>query len=241
MKIIGIIPSRYDSSRFPGKPLALIKGKTLIRRVWEQARKCGMLDDVIVATDDERIASEVASFGGKAVMTSGKCKSGTDRLAEVAKKYLKGTDIIINIQVDEPLVPPALINALAKTIKNGKNVSVATAVYPLTRRDDIRNPNIAKVVVSKSGYALFFSRSAIPFNRDGVKAEYFKHIGIYGYKRDFLLRYSRWPQTKLEKTEQLEQLRILENDGKIKVIVSRQDSTGVDLPSDVKKIEKLLK
>ena len=111
MKIIGIIPSRYDSSRFPGKPLALIKGKTLIRRVWEQARKCKMLDDIIVATDDKRIAREVASFGGKAVMTSSKCKSGTDRLAEVAKRCLKGTDIIINIQGDEPLVPPKLINS----------------------------------------------------------------------------------------------------------------------------------
>jgi 3-deoxy-manno-octulosonate cytidylyltransferase (CMP-KDO synthetase) len=241
MKIYGVIPSRYASSRFPGKPLAVIKGKTLIRRVWEQARKCSMLDGVIVATDDRRIASEVNSFGGRVVMTSSKCKSGTDRLAEVARKHLKNAGIIINIQGDEPLVPPALINALAKTLLKEKRASVATAVYPLKNNDDIRNPNIAKVVFSKDGYALYFSRSTIPFNRDGIKTEYFKHIGIYGYKREFLLRYSGWPQTKLEKTEQLEQLRILENGEKIKVIVSGLDSTGVDLPSDVKKIEKLLK
>lgn len=240
MKVIGIIPSRYASSRFPGKPLAPIKGKTLIRRVWERASKASALDALYVATDDARIRAEVASFGGKAVMTPESCRSGTDRLAAAARKIGRGADIVVNIQGDEPLIPPALINAVALALKKDAREQVSTAVFPLTDKADIANPNIAKVAVSPDGHALFFSRSAIPFNRDGGRVEYYKHIGIYGYRKAFLFRYARWPQTPLEKAEQLEQLRILESGGRIKAVVSAWDSTGVDLPSDVRKIERQL-
>ena len=151
MRIVGIIPSRYASSRFPGKPLALIKGKTLIRRVWEQAKKSKLLDEVIVATDDGRIAAEVRSFGGKAAMTSVKCKSGTDRLAEVVRKHEKNAGIIINIQGDEPLIPPSLIDGIVKALLKDKRAGAATASFPLARMDDINNPNIAPNIAPDQG------------------------------------------------------------------------------------------
>lgn len=240
MRIIGVLPSRYASTRFPGKPLKLIKGKSLIRRVWERAKQSKFLDEVIVATDDSRIAKEVKKFGGKCVMTSRACKCGTDRLAEVVRKSERNADIVINIQGDEPLIPPILIDALAAELVRDKQLNVATAIYPLIRKNDIVNPNIAKVIVDKKGFAVYFSRSVVPYNRDGGKTAYFKHIGIYAYRKSFLLNYAKWPQTPLEKAEQLEQLRILENGFKIKTVVSISDSMGVDVPSDIKKIERLI-
>lgn len=240
MRIVGVIPSRYASTRFPGKPLAKIKGKSLIRRVCERCMMSRLLDDVIVATDDIRILDEVRSFGGRVVMTSRNCRSGTDRLAEVALKHEKKAGILINIQGDEPLIPPSLIDGIAGALLKDPSAGAATAAFPLFEKEDINNPNIAKVVFDKKGYAVYFSRSAIPYNRDGGRVKYFKHIGIYGYRRDLLLKFSKWPQSAMEKAEQLEQLRIIDNGCKIKVIVSPADSFGVDLPSDVRKIEKLI-
>lgn len=239
-KTIGIIPSRYKSTRFPGKPLALIKGKSLIERVWRQSKKAKYLDEVYVATDDRRIRKAAESFGAKVIMTSETCKSGTDRLAQAIKK-VPNVQNVINIQGDEPLISPNLIDSLAKELKKGKNVEVVTSAFPLRETKDINNPNIAKVVMDNDNFAIFFSRSTIPYNRDNIKVNYFKHIGIYGYKKNFLLNYAKWKQTELEKAEQLEQLRILQNGRKIKVVVSKKDSLGVDLPGDIKKVERLIK
>ncbi|MFH1369267.1 MAG: 3-deoxy-manno-octulosonate cytidylyltransferase [Elusimicrobiota bacterium] len=241
MRIIGVIPSRYASTRFPGKPLRLIKGKSLIRRVWEQSKKSRYLDDVIVATDDKRIADEVRSFGGTVVMTSRNCKSGTDRLAEVAWKYERSAGIILNIQGDEPLIHPGLIDRIARELARDRRLMIATAVFPLKRQKDIDNPNIAKVVIDKDGFAVYFSRSPIPFNRGRGSVRYFKHIGIYGYRRDFLLKYAKWLQTPLEKAEKLEQLRVIESGEKIMTVIADKDSPGVDVPDDIRKIEKLIK
>ena len=241
MESIGIIPSRFASKRFPGKPLALIKGKTLIERVWARAKKSRLLGEVVIATDDKRIFDAARSFKAKAVMTSRSCKSGTDRLAEVARKKGRKFDIFINIQGDEPLISPALIDGLVSALKKDRFAQVVTAVYPISDKKEISNPNVVKAVLDRNGYAIYFSRCAVPFNRQGGKVAYYKHLGIYGYKRDFLKLFASMAQTPLEKAEQLEQLRIIENGFKIKAVISRQDSFGVDVPSDIKKIERMVK
>ncbi|MCX5782488.1 MAG: 3-deoxy-manno-octulosonate cytidylyltransferase [Elusimicrobia bacterium] len=240
MKAIGVIPSRYNSTRFPGKPLFVINGKTLLERVWRRAKKSRLLDEIIIATDDQRIFETAKRFNAKIFMTSKNCKSGTDRLAEVAKKTGKKYDIFINIQGDEPLISPLLIDNLIKELKKNKETSVVTAVYPLKNKKEILSPNVVKTVLDKKGFALYFSRYPIPYNRDKKKARYYKHIGIYGYRKDFLIKFSAMAQTGLEKTEQLEQLRILENGFKIKTILSKTDSLGVDVPQDIKKIQWML-
>ncbi len=240
MKSIGIIPSRFASKRFPGKPLASIKGKTLIERVWLRAKKSA-LNEVVIATDDKRILKAAQAFGAKAVMTKKSCKSGTDRLAEVAGKGESSFEIFINIQGDEPLISPILIDRLKKELDKDKSVRVVTAVYPIRNLEDLENPNIVKVARDKNGFALYFSRSAVPYNRAKKKIKYFKHLGIYGYRKDFLKKFSRMPQAPLEKAEQLEQLRILENGYKIKTVVSPEDSFGVDVPKDIKIIERMIK
>jgi 3-deoxy-manno-octulosonate cytidylyltransferase (CMP-KDO synthetase) len=240
MHITGVIPARYHSTRFPGKPLARIKGVPLIERVWRQAAKSRRLDDLVVATDDERIAECVRRFGGKTVETPIRCASGTDRLAAVARRSAKRSDILINIQGDEPLISPRLIDSLASALVKDPSLPAVTAAYPLSREEDVFNPNVVKVVTDKSGRALYFSRSPLPFRRAETAVPYYKHLGIYGYRRKFLLSFASWPQTPLEKTEQLEQLRIIERGFAINVIVSRYDSFGVDVPEDVVKIERLL-
>lgn len=241
MKIIGVIPARYSSTRFPGKPLALIKGKSLIERVWRQVKKSKQLDAVVIATDDERISAVAAGFGAEVIMTSQNCSSGTDRLAEVAITYGKSAAVFINIQGDEPLISPSLIDSLVLAFKNNSHIDSVTAAYPFKNLDEINNPNSVKVVLDCDNHALYFSRCPIPYNRSDLHFRYLKHIGIYGYKRDFLLKFSSWDQTPLEKIEQLEQLRILEKGHKMKVVISRNDSHGVDVPSDIKKIERLIK
>lgn len=241
MFTLGVIPARYESTRFPGKPLALIAGQTLIERVWIQAKKCRRLDDVIIATDDKRILSHAKDLGAKAVMTSRSCSSGTDRIAEAVRIYGKKVDVVINIQGDEPLIAPKLIDALALELAKDSGIECVTAAYPLIKEQDILNPNIAKLVLDSNGCALYFSRSPIPFDREKCYNNYLKHIGIYGYRRKFLLEFSTWKQTPLEKSEMLEQLRILENGHNIKVVISPYDSFGVDLPQDVSKIEKILR
>ncbi|MCL2144925.1 MAG: 3-deoxy-manno-octulosonate cytidylyltransferase [Endomicrobia bacterium] len=241
MKTAVIIPSRYASTRFPGKPLALIKGKPLIRHVAERVGKCKNIDYIAVATDDKRIYDTVKSLGYNVFMTPKSCKSGTDRLAFAAKKYLKSYGIFINVQGDEPLIEPSLIDSIADELKNNKKSEYVTAAFPIKKEEDIKNPNIVKVIFDKDGYALYFSRAAVPYNRDNAKnIKYFKHMGIYGYKRDFLINFAGSKPSMLEKTESLEQLRALENGKKIKIIISCRDSIGVDTPEDVLKAERFL-
>ncbi|MCL2390922.1 MAG: 3-deoxy-manno-octulosonate cytidylyltransferase [Endomicrobia bacterium] len=240
MKTAVIIPSRYGSSRFPGKPLALIKGKPLILRVLERVGKCKNTDFFAVATDDRRIFEAVKKFGYNAFMTPKNCKSGTDRIAFVASKFLKNYGIFINVQGDEPLIDPALIDKLSSEMKKNKKLEFITAAYPLKKDEDIKNPNIVKVVFDKVGYALYFSRFPVPYNRDSAKIKYYKHMGIYGYKKDFLTDFTKSRPSVLEKAECLEQLRALENGKKIKVVIAKKDSAGVDTPHDVLRVERML-
>ncbi len=241
MSVAGIIPARWASTRFPGKPLALIAGKPLIQHVWEQCKKARKLDRVIIATDDRRIARVAEAFGAEICMTRADHPSGSDRLAEVAKKLLR-TDAILNIQGDEPLVDPALIDRLARTLLGTNPPEMVTAATVLADPLALDNPNVVKVVLAKNGDALYFSRSRIPFQRDaGNSPVIYRHQGIYGYQRKFLLRFVRWPQGALEKAEQLEQLRALENGARIRVLIARDEAQGVDAPEDVPIVEAALK
>lgn len=240
MKAAVIIPSRFGSSRFPGKPLAQIKGKTLIERVLDRVKLSKNVDFIAVATDDERIEEAVKSYKCNVFMTPQSCKSGTDRIAWTAENFLKDYDIFLNIQGDEPLINPDLIDKLAQELRNNKELEFITAAYPFENMEDAKDPNKVKVVFDKNRYALLFSRSLIPYNRDNENVIYYKHIGIYGYRRDFLIDFSKSAPSKLEKTESLEQLRALENGHKIKVVIADEDSIGVDTPEDIKRVEKLL-
>ncbi|MBN1621164.1 MAG: 3-deoxy-manno-octulosonate cytidylyltransferase [Endomicrobiales bacterium] len=243
-RVVGIIPARYGSTRLPAKPLLLVKGKYLIEHVYRQVKKSKKLDDVIIATDDIRIVTAARKFGAKVALTSKSCSSGTDRLAEVAKKIEKKADVLINIQGDEPKISPVLIDKLASELLRDSDLDMVTAAYPIKNSAELDDPNVVKVVLNKNSNALYFSRYCIPFKReDAVKTSsklWLKHLGIYGYRRKFLLKYSSWKQTPLEKIEKLEQLRVLENGHKIKVIISRKDSFGVDTPEDVKRIGKII-
>ena len=241
--IIGIIPARFGSTRFPGKPLALIQGKTMIRRVWEQAKKASSLAEVAVATDDERIVNEVLSFGGNAIMTQSIHPTGTDRCKEALEIAEAESGIVydaaINIQGDEPFIDPAQIDLVASCF-NDADTELATLVKRLSQTEDLFNPNIIKVVLSDLLEALYFSRSPIPYFR-GVaeedwlsKGEYHKHIGIYGYRSDILRKITLLPQGKLELTESLEQLRWLQHGYKIKVRETFTESRSVDAPEDLK-------
>jgi 3-deoxy-manno-octulosonate cytidylyltransferase (CMP-KDO synthetase) len=237
MKIIGIIPARYSATRLPGKPLADICGKPLIQYVYEQARKSKLLEDVIVATDDERILEAVEKFGGKAVMTSPTHPSGTDRCAEVARKI--DCDFVVNIQGDEPLIPPEVIDKVAEALKESTDETPMTSAATIANEEERENSNVVKVVTDQKGIALYFSRSPIPFYRNPV-APTLRHIGIYGYRKDFLLKFVSLPQTPLEKTESLEQLRALEHGFKIKIVLVDYSPVGVDTPEDLERVRKLL-
>ena len=247
MKFIGIIPARYASTRFPGKPLALLGGKPVIQRVYEQVIQA--LDDAMVATDDERICHAVESFGGKAVMTSVHHKSGTDRCYEAYVLQGKPYDVIINIQGDEPFIQPRQLEAL-KECFNDSQTQIATLVKPFIPADGwdaLENVNSPKVVVDRNMRALYFSRSIIPFQRNKERAEwlaghtYYKHIGLYAYKADVLAEVTALPQSSLEIAESLEQLRWLENGYTIKVGVSEVETIGIDTPADLKAAENFLK
>lgn len=229
--IIGVIPARYASTRFPGKPLVDLKGKSMIQRVFEQCKKCSNLDEVIVATDDQRIFDHVKSFGGKVEMTLESHQSGTDRCLEVAER--NPSSIIINIQGDEPLIDPEEISKLVNILKNKSNADIATLVKEISS-EGLENPNRVKAVLSKTGKALYFSRSFIPFKREeNANQKYFQHIGIYGYKIDALKTIGNLPASDLEKTEGLEQLRWLENDLNIYTESSHFESLPIDTPEDV--------
>ena len=259
MKILGIIPARYASTRFPGKPLADIRGKPMIQRVYEQAKKCKLLSEVVVATDDERIASAVKKFKGKVIMTSAKHASGTDRCFEALKKSGGKYDAVINIQGDEPFIHPDQISKVAKCFTGsssarsnlspfggagGGGVQIATLIKKITRIHELTNHNTVKVVVNKNMEALYFSRTPIPYYRgeDLLKwmksHTYYKHIGIYGYRADVLSAITRLKRSSLEIAESLEQLRWLENGYKITVSLTDKESVSIDSPQDLKKLSK---
>lgn len=246
MRTVGVIPARYASTRFPGKPLADILGKSMIQRVYEQSCSASLLDEVIVATDDDRIFSAVEAFGGKAVLTSKDAANGTERIAEVAQNL--DASLIVNIQGDEPVIDPKIIDQLVLAMKSENAAPVGTLVKPVKSADILTNPNIPKVVVDNSFYAIYFSRSPIPFYRDATNQRewinnfnYFQHIGLYIYRQEFLVEFVKLPPSKLERAEQLEQLRILENGFKIKVVETESESINVDVPEDIKKVEMYLK
>lgn len=237
MKAVCVIPARYASTRLPGKPLKLIAGKPMIERVYEQAKKAKTLCDVIVATDDIRVFDAVKKFGGKVAMTRTDHKSGTDRLAEVAQNY-QDADIVINVQGDEPMIPPEIIDALVNVFLDNKDLQMATMKCPM-QEEEYNDPAAVKVVTDLNGYALYFTRSLAPYPRNKENLKVYKHVGIYAYRRDFLLRFAKLQQTPLELTESLEQLRALENGIKIKVLESDFRGVGVDTPEDLIKINEI--
>lgn len=246
MKFIGIIPARYQSSRFPGKPLANMKGKPMIQRVYEQAQKA--LDEVWVATDDTRIYDAVCAFGGNAVMTSANHRSGTDRCHEAYTKINKQFDVIINIQGDEPFIATKQIETLKSCFTN-KEVQLATLVKAFKKEDGfdvLFNPNSPKVVLNKNGEAIYFSRSIIPYIRDTAHTEwldkhtFYKHIGMYAYRHDVLAEITQLSQSPLELAESLEQLRWIENGYKIKVGLTDIETIGIDTPEDMEKALKVI-
>lgn len=240
MKILGIIPARYASTRFPGKPLVQIKGKSMIQRVYEQACKAKSLADVIVATDDERIATEVKQFGGKFILTGSDHLSGTDRCAEVATN-VTGYDAIINIQGDEPYIDPEQIDLLASCF-NEKDVQLATLIKKINTENELFNVNIPKVIINTKGEAIYFSRQTIPYIRSEEKEnwlkanQFYKHIGIYGYTYRALLEITKLPLSSLELAESLEQLRWIENGYRIKTKVTEIETIAIDIPEDLIKI-----
>jgi len=246
MRFLGIIPARYASTRFPAKPLAILGGKPVIQRVYEQV--AGILDDAYVATDDERIESAVKAFGGKVVMTSTKHNSGTDRCYEALTKISGQFDVVVNIQGDEPFIQPSQLEAL-KACFDDSQTQIATLVKPFTAEDSfeaLQNINSPKVVLNKNHHAMYFSRSIIPYQRNAEKNiwlenhVYYKHIGLYAYRSEVLKEITALPQSSLELAESLEQLRWLENGYKIKVGISNVETIGIDTPEDLAKAEEFL-
>lgn len=232
-KIIGIIPARFASTRFPGKPLVVIRGKSMIRRVYEQCRKASCLSDVIVATDDKRIYDHVLDFGGKAVMTLAKHRSGTDRIAEVLRKWKERSPFaVINIQGDEPFIHPSQIRQVGKLLLE-KNTQIATLAIPEKDPGELRGSAVVKVVMNTQGEAMLFSRSLIPFDRGAASPVYWRHVGIYGYRTEVLKEISALKPGRLEKIESLEQLRWLEHGYRIRVGNTRHTSFSIDTPEDL--------
>jgi 3-deoxy-manno-octulosonate cytidylyltransferase (CMP-KDO synthetase) len=242
MKVAVIIPSRYGSTRFDGKPLALIAGKPMIQRVYERAVQAEKVTEVVVATDDRRIVDAVENFGGRAVMTSEANRSGTDRAAEAAKQIgLSPNDIVINVQGDQPLIDPVCLNEVVDPFFPDSGVEMSTLAFAIIRKEEITNPKDVKVTFDNDGFALYFSRSTIPFDRDGdSRFDIYKHLGVYAYTRSFLEKFRSLPEGRLEKIEKLEQLRALEHGHRIKVVITGSDSPEVDLPEDIARIEKLM-
>lgn len=243
MKIYGVIPSRFGSSRFPGKPLAILAGKPLVAWVVEAVKKAKSLDEVLVATDDERIVQAVEAHGGKAVMTPSELPSGTDRIAVAAGDFADD-DILVNIQGDEPLIDPGLIDELVKKLTASDKYEMATAVTPIKSKEDLMAKTVVKVVLDGDDGALYFSRSPIPCDRDNEPdisgGLYVRHLGIYAYRGAFLKRYIKEPPCALEKTEKLEQLRALYMGAKIAVVKTNDEGVGVDTPEDAVRVEKIL-
>jgi len=244
MKFMAIIPARYASTRFPGKPLAVLGGKTVIQRVYEQVSS--LLDEVYVATDDERIFQAVEAFGGRAVMTRADHKSGTDRIEEAAEKIGSQADVIINVQGDEPFIQPSQIKTLMQLF-DAPETQIGTLGKRFENIEGVENPNSPKIVTDNRGFALYFSRSPIPFVRGKERSEwlanypFLKHLGIYAYRREVLREVTQLPQGNLEKAESLEQLRWLENGYRIRVGLTDVETVGIDTPEDLKRAEEFLK
>ena len=241
-KALGIIPARWGSSRFPGKPLHLIAGKPLLQHVWERVLRATRVDHVIIATDDMRIAGAAFNWGAEVALTSSHHPSGTDRVAEVAKRA-KEFGIVINIQGDEPLIDPQLIDRLVKKLEADNAAAIVTAAQPFRNRADAASPHQVKVVVDRAGRALYFSRAAIPATRNDRNRTvvYLRHQGIYAFRRAVLLQFVRWKPTPLERSESLEQLRALENGVTVDVLVTKHGSPGVDTPQDARAVAALLR
>lgn len=246
LKIIGIIPSRYASQRLPAKSLADIYGKPMVQRVYERAKRSRLLTDVIVATDDERIAAAVKKFGGNAVMTPATIQSGSDRVAFAARSL--GADIVVNVQGDEPLIEPDLIDQTIQLLLDDNQLVVGTAVKKIVALEELLTPSVVKVVVDKNNFALYFTRSLVPFVRDSQEvtdwlkhAVFYKHFGIYVYRGPFLQHYTSLTPTPLEQAERLEQLRILEYGFRIKTAVTEHDSIPVDTQEDLDRVREKFK
>jgi 3-deoxy-manno-octulosonate cytidylyltransferase (CMP-KDO synthetase) len=259
MRAIGVIPARWKASRFEGKVLADLAGKPVIQHVWERAKQARSLDDLVIATDCEEVIKRVKDFGGKAVYTSKDQPSGTDRIAEVVNPL--DVEVVVNIQGDEPLIHHSMIDGLANLLLSDTSTQIATVIKKISEKKELLSPNTVKVVVDKDGYALYFSRSPIPFVRDDDRhhsifdihywfsthplkhdfQNYYKHLGIYAYRKDFLFNFTNLPKSKLETLEKLEQLRALENGYKIKTIETEYETIGVDTPEDLKKAESMMR
>lgn len=241
MDVIGVVPARYSSTRFEGKVLADILGKPMLQHVWERAKQALLLDDLIIACDDERVANVASEFGAKVVLTAKAHTSGTDRIAEVVNPI--DVRIVINIQGDEPLIHPTMIDDVARTLLDDSSISIATIMKKIETPEFIDDPNVVKVVVDKNNFALYFSRATIPYHAKNSEVQspvYYKHIGLYGYTKDFLFIYKNLPVSKLENIERLEQLRALEEGYRIKVIETKYDTIGVDTPEDLRKVKDYL-
>lgn len=239
MNVIGVIPARFSSARFVGKVLADLGGKPVVQHVWENARKSKMLDDLIIACDDERVLRAAENFGAKAVYTSPDQPSGSDRLVEVVNPL--DVKVIVNVQGDEPMIKPEMIDDLARAVLDNKDVYMATLAKRIEDKSEISNPNVVKVVRDKNGFALYFSRSVIPYPRYETASAYYKHIGLYAYTKDFLFQFKNLPKSYLETMEGLEQLRVLENGYRIKVIETKFDTIGIDTPEDLERARAILK
>jgi 3-deoxy-manno-octulosonate cytidylyltransferase (CMP-KDO synthetase) len=242
LNVLIVIPARYAAVRFPGKPLVEIMGKPMIQHVFEGARQARRATRILVATEDERIKAAVEKAGGEAILTRADHRTGTDRVAEVAAHI--AADIYINVQGDEPLIDPVTIDAVAAAMLDDQAVQLCTPCSAITKKQDIMDPNVVKVVLDFDGKALYFSRAPIPWVRDtgtAVAARHWKHIGIYGYRRDTLLEFPTLPPGELERIEQLEQLRWLENGFHMQVVESEYDPVAVDVPADVERVEKILR
>lgn len=242
MRAIGIIPARWGSTRFEGKVLAQINGKPMIEHVWQRARQSRLLNEVIIACDDERIARAAEKFGAKAVLTSKDHACGTDRVAQVAADV--SAEIIVNIQGDEPLIHHNVIDDLVAALQSDSLSKMATAIKIIQSAEELSNPNVVKVVVDAQGNALYFSRSVIPYDRDNAgmdRIKYYKHLGIYAYRKNFLLKFRDMPKSRLEQAEQLEQLRALEAGVKIRTVLTDIETVGVDTPEDLARVVKILR
>lgn len=239
---IAVIPSRYGSSRFEGKSLALIAGVPMIQRVYEQAQKSKAVSKTIVATDDERILNAVKAFGGHAVMTSDDCRSGTDRVAQTADMLnLEPDDIVVNIQGDQPVFNPMTIDEMISPFADDPDLIMSTLAFKIKDKREITDPKDVKVTFDHNGFAMYFSRAQIPYPRDrGTTVDFYKHLGFYAYKKSFLDKLVALPTGTCEHIEKLEQLRVLEFGYKIKVVITEHDSLEIDLPCDIKRIEAML-
>ena len=240
---IAVIPARYGSSRLEGKPLVMINGKSMIQRVYEQTQRSSVVTRTIVATDDQRIIDAVTAFGGEALMTSDTCRSGTDRVAQTANLLnLADEEIIINIQGDQPVFNPLTIDDLIRPFQEDQGLLMSTLAFKIQDKREITDPKDVKVTFDKNGFAMYFSRAQIPYPRDeGTKADYYKHLGFYAYKKHFLDKIITLPTGTCEQIEKLEQLRVLEFGYPIRVVITAYDSPEIDLPEDIERIETKLK